>query len=282
MKKKKIQIGSETFRMPQAWADCSSAQILDLLPLTLTDLDKLDPGQRAKIKYEAARRLLQAPEDLLDQLDAAQRWRLMRLAGWVFTERIRHKPFESFEVQGVSYHLFAENFADTSAIEIAMANMQYLAYARRESPNPQAVYQLVATLCRPLRKDLARAKKSVDWNGDSREAYNTILAEERAVVFEKKKLPLGVIMGVLQYFEFTNNRFLERYKHAYEPADDDEEPLYPDGRGLITTFMDVAKTGVFGEFDQVCRQNGHTVWMFLLDNNLKIRRANARMEREMD
>ncbi|MGM9510146.1 hypothetical protein ACS5NO_20595 [Larkinella sp. GY13] len=36
--------------------------------------------------------------------------------------------------------------------------------------------------------------------------------------------------------------------------------------------MGIAKLGVFGNFDQVCKQNVHTVWIFLRDNNLKIKR----------
>ncbi|MGA0558281.1 hypothetical protein ACO2Q8_16600 [Larkinella sp. VNQ87] len=276
---KTVQIGPKSYKMPEGWAECTPEQIQALLPLQLLQPKQDDPATSALLKFAAAKVLLGAPEKLVNRLDAAQKWRLMRLARWVFTARIEKKPFNSFTFKGVTYLLPEPNYANTSAIEIAMANINYIAYVRTESPSIPAVFKLVATLCRPARKDAARWRASTDWNGDIREAYNTLLADDRAQQFQSENLPIGVVMAVLQYFEFMNNRFLESYRLAYEPTDDpDEPPLYQNGEGLVTTFMDIAKLGVFGDFDQVCKQNGHTVWMFLRDNNLKIRRANQRAE----
>ncbi|RAJ92209.1 hypothetical protein LX87_05177 [Larkinella arboricola] len=284
---KTIQIDTKTFQMPQSWEECTPEQIQALLPLQLLQPSDRkdgasavmkDAAAEAVLKYSAAKVLLGAPSTLLEQLTTEQKWRLMRLARWVFTTKIQAKPFEKFTFQGVDYWLPESGFSNTSAIEIAMANINYLAYVRNDLPSIRAVFQLVATLCRPARKDAQAWRKSTDFNGDIRQAYNTIHADERAKLFQAQNLPVGVVMAVLQYFEYTNNRFLENYKLAYDPAEVDEPPLYQNGEGLITTFMDIAKLGVFGDFDQVCKQNGHTVWLFLRDNNLKIRRANERAE----
>ncbi|GAB3892432.1 hypothetical protein GCM10028803_05250 [Larkinella knui] len=280
---KNIQIGTKSFTMPEGWAECTPEQIQALLPLQLVDPDTTSPGSSALLKFAAAKMLLSASEKLLEQLNASQKWRLMRLASWVFTTKIQAKPFDSFTFDGITYLLPEGGFSNTSAIEIAMANINYIAYVRKDQPVIHAVFQLVATLCRPIRPDAQTFKSSTDWNGDLRELYNTVLSDERAKVFQEKNLPIGVVMAILQYFEFTNNRFLEGYKLAYEPSEDqDEAPLYENGEGLVTTFMDIAKLGVFGDFENVCKQNGHTVWLFLRDNNLKIKRANQRAEQNQD
>lgn len=280
---KKIEIGTDVFDCPSSWAETSMDQKVALLPLQLLGLPD-DPGQAALVKYLVTARLLGAPEQLLEQLTTDQRWRLMKLSSWVFETRIESKPFDSFLFNGVEYVLPSDGFGNTSAIEMAYCNIHYMAMGRKRNPDPNAVFSIVSTLCRPRRDDAEAFRKSVAWTGDDREAYNTVLAEERAKLFQTDNLPIGLVMAVLQYFEYTNNRFLKAYKTAYEgdPGADDEAPLYPDGRGLITTFMDIAKAGVFGDFEKVCSTNAHTVWMYLVDNNLKIRRANERAERDQD
>ncbi|MVM39483.1 hypothetical protein GO730_20965 [Spirosoma sp. HMF3257] len=260
-------------------------QIQRLLPLQLIDLDEAQPIGAGRLKDIALKELLPLPADVWVDLTTEQRWNLGRLTRWVWKERVTKKPFDSFTVDSgkgkpMTYLLPDDNFSNTTAIEIAMANIHYLGFTRPEKPNQKAVLSLIATLCRPERKDVKQFRQSVDWNGDQREEYNTILADERAGTFDK--LPIGTVMAITQYFEAMNKGFLQSYKDVYEPDPnaDEEAPLYKNGEGLITTLMDVAKTGTFGDFDKVCKQNGHTIWLYLRDNNLKVRRANDKAEKD--
>ena len=56
----------------------------------------------------------------------------------------------------------------------------------------------MATLCRPLRADLAAVQRDPLWDGMRRERYNAKLAEGRAV--ELADAPLGVKIVVLHHF----------------------------------------------------------------------------------
>ncbi|MDR6195168.1 hypothetical protein [Siphonobacter sp. SORGH_AS_0500] len=277
---KKIELNETPYVIPESWEECSPKLLKALLPLRLANLEALLPGQRIRLKWNAVLAMLEAPDTLTAQIDPEDRHRLAKLSSWIWQQSVvKKKPLDFFEFQGVTYHLPQPGFADTTAIEIAMANIQYIAFCRKENPNPKAIFQIISTLCRPVRKDLSEFKASPEWNGDEREEYNTVIAQERAKSFETGELPVGVVMAVLYYFEWMNGSFLKQYKDVYNEDDEDDEPLYKHGEGLVTTLMEVAKTGTFGDFDKVCKQNGHTVWIFLRDSNLKIKRANQRAER---
>lgn len=269
---KTVHFDSTAYQIPDCWEDCTAEQLTTLLPLTLLDAEEMPPAARARIRWQAVRILIPAPEKVMAKVAVEDRHRLTRLVRWIWTgKELRKKPFDAFTVAGVSYILPQPGYADTSAIEIAMACMKYMAFAREERPDPSAVFGLIATICRPERKDLKKFRASTDWTGDRREPYNTILADERAAVFQKT-LKSGTVIAILRYFEWMNAGFLRQYQDVYQEDGDTGDPLYKNGEGLITTLMEVAKTGTFGDFDRVCSQNGHTVWMFLKDNNMKVRR----------
>ena len=275
--------------MPQGWGDCSQDQIERLLPLQLTDLSNQDALGRGRLKGLALKALLPQLDKYSQDLTEDQWFSLSRLTEWVWEDRITARPFDSFTVKvplskGAfrldTFILPDDNFTNTTAIEVAMANINFIAFTRPDNPDRSAVYKLLATLCRPARKDLKKFKASPQWNGDRREEYNTVLADERAELFGR--LPIGTVMAVTQYFEAMNDRFLKMYPDVYEadPNAEAEPPMYKNGEGLVTTLMDIGREGVFGDFDKVCSQNCHSVWLYLKDNSKKIKRANARAERE--
>lgn len=278
---KNVTIEGQAFQVKQAWSECTEDEILKLLPLQLVNPDdQEDPAGAGRLRRLALVVLMPGLDKFSKDLTDSQWWSLGRLTKWVWKTKVTTKPFPSFQLQhkgaAIDFLLPDDNFTNTTAIEIAMANIHYLSFTRPKNANHKAVFMLVATLCRPQRKDLATFQKSADWNGDKRMEYNTVLAEEWAAAFAL--LPLGTIMAITQYFEAMNDRFLTAYKAVYapDPHAEEEEPLYHNGEGLVTTLMDIASAGVFGDFDKVCKQNGHTVWLYLKDNNLKIRRANKR------
>ncbi|GAB3937020.1 hypothetical protein [Larkinella terrae] len=277
---KTVWLNALAYPVPQAWHECTSRQIVTLLPLTLLPVDLLELKERADLKARALTVLMPIPPKIHRQLSSEQRYRLGQLTRWLWQTPLQHKPLDWFEIDGVRYNLPEPNYSNTSAIEIAMANIHYLAYTRPEQPNTLAVYTLIATLCRPIRKDAETFRQSADWTGDLREEFNSVLADERARKFQK--LTIGQVMAVLKYFEWMNNRFFENYQDVYDEDASEEPPLYKNGEGILTSLMDIAKLGVFGNFDQVCKQNVHTVWLFLRDNNLKIKRETERMEKEME
>ena len=134
------------------------------------------------------------------QLTPWQWGQLRQQFAWLFETRPDGKPpMGSFLHKGVNYHLPADGFADTTAVEVAMANMAYVAFAHPDEADSTGLIRLVATLCRPRRADLRKFQRSRDWNGDGREPFTEQRMLERADVLAD--LDLSTQLIVLDYFE---------------------------------------------------------------------------------
>ncbi len=212
--------------------------------------------------------------ELLNKLTAGQVQRLLSMIVWAKEAKITEKkPFHGFDFKGIRYILPAEYLSDTSAIELAMCTIHQLAFGREMNPNLKSIFTIIATICRPVRADLDTFRKSKDWSGDEREEYNSRIAEERAVLFEG--LPYGVCKAIFDYWTCMTSAFWKRYENLLDETE--EEPMYLNGEGQITMLMDIAEMSVFGNFETVCKQNVHTIYIFLKDKKLKA----ERMERQL-
>ncbi len=277
---REVEINKQLYLVPSKWQECTIEQIVAILPLSLLSTDTSTVYQKIKLKRKILSVIFPAANNaLFKQLSEQQCKVLLKLTDWIFTDKITQKPFRYFEIAGVKYYLPDENFGNTTAVEVALANIHFFQYANPDKPQAMAAIEIMAILCRPRRKDLAKFKESSEWNGDIREEYNSELAKERVKLFGK--LPAGYVLAVIQYFAQMNCSFLDRYKDTYND-DQDERPMYPDGRGILTALWDIAKLNVFGNADSVYKQNAHTVWMFMQDHSIKIKRQIEEQEKLYD
>lgn len=217
-----------------------------------------------KVRQDLALELSRMPKMLFKMLITEQRLALYRCFNWVKDIKIEQKPFEFFKCEKKIYYLPNEKFADTSAIEYAMSLILFSSFGRQ---NTKAIYELIATICRPARKDLQQFRKSADWNGDVREEYNTILAQERAKVFEKK-LPFGVVVAIKEYYSNMLDAFIKKYEILFDSAED-MKPLFHNGEGCIALLEDIAEANIYGNFDKVCNTNIDTVYLYLRHKKIK-------------
>ncbi|MEA5257167.1 hypothetical protein VB264_05170 [Arcicella aquatica] len=267
-----VQINKKKFTMPERWDECTLEQISKLSPLTQWKVDEITQSE-----HEYAVCVLMGCSDKFWQrleLELPQWYKLKEVANFAFAEKIVEQPFPSFVHLGTEYLVFQEGFADTDAVDLAWANMQYLAFANPDAPNVVALDELIATLCRPRRKDLLTFRESKEWDGDEREVYNGQRVKARAK--ELKTLPFGLKVAILQYFEAQNSLFLENYSQML--GDDGREPRYGNGMGWVTMLMSVAEKGTFGNFESVCYQNVHLIWAKCLDDTLDVKEQEKQLE----
>lgn len=190
---------------------------------------------------------------------------------WLFKTKPTGKPpLDSFVMKGINLHLPADDFADTTAVEIAFANMAYVDFAHPESPDPAALDRLIATLCRPRRADLKKFQRSKEWNGDLREEFTEQRMTERAKALAS--LDMTTKLVILDYFERMNQDFLQQYGELFGRSGR-REVRYDDGRGWLMLLKNVAKEGHFGDFDKVCQQPAHLLFATLLDDMLDAQEA---------
>ncbi|PWJ47568.1 hypothetical protein CLV98_1632 [Dyadobacter jejuensis] len=265
-----IRYRNKTYKGPAGWKDCHQLQYEKLIPFCRLPADAITD----EIYGMAARLIFR-----IRPLDWA-RWRLSQLQWdalkkqiqWVFAMP-EGKPFEYFEHDGIRYLLMDELFADTSALELSMAMMAYTDFVRPDDRDLSALDRLLATIYRPERKDLKAFKNSEEWNGDMREPYN----ESRMLMHAQHlaTLSLETKTILLTYFEVQTRLFLDQYDELFGG---DTEPRYSDGRGWIMMLKNIAKEGHFGNFDQVCRQPVHLVFVAALDDTLNAEEIREKQE----
>jgi hypothetical protein len=259
---KTIDIGTKTYQVAENWSELTPDQYRQLIVCPRLEAT----GSFATLDNEAAacRAWLGMSAAYWRGLVLAHwQWdQLRQQSAWLFTTRPEGKPpIHTFFHAGTNYHLPADGFADSTAIEFAMANLAYLAFANPESPDPDALDRLLTTLCRPRRTDWRKFRKSKDWNGDVREAFTEQRMLDHAKALATLDMTLKLV--VLDYFERMNNAFLVDYGELFGP---DRQPRYADGRGWIMLLKNVAKEGHFGDFDKVCQTPAHLLFATLLDD----------------
>lgn len=260
---KVLKFGFHSINVPESWKDCSKEQIIEALPIQLSLQESGHDAQAAIVYLGQLAKVLTGVES--EDLFTEHKMELYRAVNWAVTEKITHKPFNFLSVNGLRFYLPEEGFYNTSAIELSMANVWYLLYAHPEKPQWKAVFQLLATICRPRRLNYLIRKMQANYNGDDRVTFNSVKADQAAKLFEEH-LPLGAVMAVLQYWENMNNAFVEQNKALFEGSDG--KALFTNGEGWLAMLEDVAKEGVHGDFDKVADTNCHTVWMYMKHRKL--------------
>lgn len=261
---------NKSYIAPSSWADCSFDTVIKLIPFS-----RLAPDKRTDEVYELA---VQAAFSIPARtwavwLMTAQEWKMLKdQIAWVFTPPIA-KPFPRFRHNGLDYILPAEDFADTTALELSVAFMAFTDFVDPDEPDLTALDRLIGTLCRPERKDLKAFADSDDWNGDDREPFNESRMMKRAA--DLASLKMEVKVAVFNYFEVQAKAFLEQYETLFGG---DSSPRYGDSRGWIMLLKNIAKEGHFGNFDEVGRQYAHLVYAAALDDTITAEETRQQQE----
>lgn len=269
---------------PEKWEDLSANTIRKVVPLIWQmkyagdDYDQVILIGRAIIHT-----LRQAQGPKLELSEKEVLLGLNKLL-WLLNTDITSRPFEFVKVAGKKRYLPRENFEDTDAIEMAMANFYYLQFASAATSTPSTssgtdgsetndlagdsvgdaygyLWILLAMICRPrLGKLTGRFWQPFSTSKEpQRVEFDNGEAEKVAMEFSK--LPIGVSLAILNYWEAQQKIFMEQYSNVLKG--EGGEPLFANGEGWIASLEDVAKDGVHGDFERVCGTNCHTIWTYL-------------------
>ena len=202
-----------------------------------------------------------------------QLWDVCSLVGWAWTKELNTQGVTEFTHRGRTYCLPEPQLLDAVAIEYAMAQVFFAQFARPLRPQPLALDQLVATLCRPLRPGLASLQEDPAWDGQRREKYNGKLAQARAK--ELADAPLGVKIVVLHHFlsaqRFIHRAYKDLFKKVEQPSGPFAKAKVSDGAELLELLADLAERGLYGTYEQVAHTALHTV-LFNLAKQARRRR----------
>ena len=251
----KIELGPYKFKGESGWHECSAKRIAELSVFSRVPEDKRDDHVIATV----LKVWLRIPDLVFRKLvvDFYQLYILRKQVEWIFHRPIK-KPFEFIRVgnrlTGTRIYLPAPEFIDTTSLELAMSFIHYTEFGQGEQEH---LDKLIATLCRPKAKE-----KPLDTD-DIREPFNEYRADKMA---EKLgKVPMGVKVAFLNYFEAMLEDFMATYKEVFGSG---KESRYDSGLGMIMVLKSVAQQGHFGDYDQVCKKPVNLFWAFLLQDVL--------------
>lgn len=249
-----------TYQGPANWKDCGPEKVAQLIVFArLASKDITDEVYEMAVQFIFSI----TPKDWDQWRISKAEWAMVKKqVQWVFTKP-DDRPFLSFIHDGIEYILPEENFADTTALELSMSFIAFTDFADPDEPDTTALDRLIATLCRPIRKDLDGFRVSDEWTGDEREVFNEARMIKRSE--HLASLPMEMKIVILTYFEVQSQLFLEQYEGLFGGHG---EPRYGDGRGWIMLLKNIAKEGHFGNFDQVGRQYAHLVYAAALDDTI--------------
>lgn len=263
-----FRLDGRPHRLPDRWADLTASQLLAAAPHLAAD----SAAARLAVVRAWCPRLRDRD---LRRLTADQLWDVLSLVGWAWRDELDAAALPSFRHRGRVYLLPEARLLDAVVVEYAMASVFFHQFARPQRPQPGALDQLVATLCRPAAAGLDVNDPA--WDGQRREKYNGKIAEARAG--ELADLPLGVKVVVLHHFlgaqRFIHRAYPDLYKKP-EPAGDGPVPAprpIGDGTEVLELLADLAERGTYGTYEQVATTSLHTVFFNLAKQARRRREA---------
>ncbi len=205
-------------------------------------------------------------KSLLKKFDRENLLRLFELCDWVWEKPIQGTAIRSFEFEGNTYLLPEENLSDLVLFEYGTADLYFREFTKAE-PNLKALDLLIATVCRPEKKDLNINDPA--WDGDRRERYHSKIAERRAMDFSR--LPINVKMVVLQSFIAGQRTIHQDYKEIFVSAKGGGTGSSSPDFGWIGLVDDLAEQSIFGDWEKTAYTNLHLVLFHLKKKHYQLK-----------
>lgn len=268
-----FRLDGRPYQVPDSWAELTPAQFFTVAPHLSQDTVA---GRHAVLRSWCPK----LRDKDVRRLTADQLWDVLDLVSWAWTTELDTQGVTEFTHRGRTYQLPEPLLKDAVAIEYALATVFFHQFVHPQRPQVAALDQLVATLCRPLREDIAALQENPEWDGQRREKYNGKLAEARAK--ELADAPLGAKIVVLHHFlaaqRFIHKAYKDLFKKVEAPAPGAGAAAprqTSDGTELLELLADVAERGTYGTYEQVTHTQLHTV-LFNLAKQARRRRAAER------
>lgn len=262
--------------LPEGWDEMGQDEALD----AIQTLYRYTPTYA---RTRIAHRLLGLPKKISMRIHPEQMYDIVQTLSWMDVDEYLKPPADRFTFNGTTYYLPKEKLLNASCIEYALADEALTSYM--ESRSDRDLYLLAAILCREAKKSPLKIRQT----GDVRiPLLNREEANFRAEIFAG--LDRHILAMVLLYFIgcrrhvhgiYADWIFTSPEPHSEEEDEEEDEPVPAGGPmfGWWTVFMDVAKSGVFGNIRQVHQANFHELCMHLVQEKKYYLEEKARMDR---
>jgi hypothetical protein len=224
-----------------------------------------DPkGAFVGAKTRILRGVLKLPKKVFNQLSDENMSALIDCLDWLTLDADITPIVPSFDWKGIRFDLPKAKFENGTALEFALGD-QFLDKFTKTGEESDLL-NLVSVLARHQGKSIASKEES----------------EYIATNF--KGLPIGISMSVLLYFvgikEYIHKLYGELlFGDNDEDADTAAIAHFPNF-GWWGSFLQIAESGVFGNYEQVLQTNFHRVVMFLIEKRKESERMKAMYDKQ--
>jgi hypothetical protein len=267
-----IEIPSRVWFSPKTYSRSLAGQWTDMDDsLRLFCLRELLMQAEIPAKVKILKRLLKLPKTVFLALSDEQMSALLDTLSWLNLEGSDVPIVKTFMHKGETWALPKAKFEDGRAVEFPTAD-QYLDVFTK-SGNESDLLKLVGTLAAP-----------VDKKGKRIPILNKEDAEHRADLL--RGLPSEISMSVLLYFVGVKQYISKTYgRFLFEPEDDeDDTPSVATAHfpqfGWWGSYLGIAESGVFGNYEQVLRTNFHRIAMFLIEKRKESKRMQEQYKKQ--
>lgn len=228
---------------PKTWAGLTQNQILAVAPRVLQS-----PTIANKMcVFESLLNVEQLP--IYAILNAEKVLQQLRHVEWLWKTPLLEPIIPSFNIGGVDYLLPKARFEKLNIMEWSAANNAFDAMSATgnftgSKPQTAQINNLILSLCRPSKHDLDET--AVDYQGDPREKFNPELIESRLPLIQQ--LSENQKAYFLLYFVSCKKHIATQFKVLFKQ--ENTEGVKKLDFGWIGVMMDLAKEGVFGNFEQ--------------------------------
>lgn len=255
----------KTFSAPSEWDECTKADLFQISKTVRADLPVLQSEILLALK------LFKIPRKLFGLLNSEQRAAIVRLCSFIEQKKILDKnliPYFWHKLR--KYHGPNEAYDNIQGIEFAFAELCYTRFV--ETKQEQYLDDLVAVLY--------RNRRCFNITNDIRADFYIRSSNIRSKRF--KSLHHDIKFSIFLNYEAWRNWLIDGHPQIFPKADPNDVEAQTEGSSTSLwdkAYRMIAESGVFGNYNEVCKQPILVLFAQLHDKILEAKEAKEKFSK---
>jgi hypothetical protein len=252
------------FQMASCYSELNEKQLQGISFLYKNHIAKLSQQDKEAMKIALLPYMLtpQPALELVLNIPAATWVDIYPHLEWIFeTPRFTKWPSTFLDKLHKELHAPVEMLRTSSILEMTTMDDAFVIASKEKDFTK--VYEIIACLFRPMRKDIHTFKKSAEWNGDVREPFNQYTVKERAQKLQRTVSKITATSVYLYAKSFHDVQLVEKFQNLF-PVDEQKEEGAPEvvrvgnNYGWPGVILEMSNTK-FGDLEKTKAMNWYTV-----------------------
>lgn len=257
----------KTYSAPSNWMGLNMSQLLFICKC----INEVSESSKTEIKIALG--LYKMPRSVFDIIGDENRYAIIQTIKFISEERsFDRNLLPSFWFRFRKYYGPNEEYDNIQGLEFAYAEALYVKYKKEK--NDEYLNELAALLYRP--------RRYFNIQNDIRADFYIYSANKRAKLFAS--LPFEYKFAIFLNYEAFRNWLINRYdvifpKVEAEAENEQSEPQQYNTSLWTNAYRMIAESGVFGDYDKVCKQSVLVLFTQLTDKILESQRQKEELDK---